>query len=180
MSAAPRPPRPSRWTASEVAARGRRRAPRCAPDARWPRPRPIAEVVRQALARPGELRGRRADGRRGRGGTPEERDELRPALAVEDLADHVHVTGDIEIALAAAFGNGSGIVVTAGTGSVAVARDSRRRDPAPAATAGRWATKAAATRSAARRSGAVGRAADGRSPATMLTTGCWRRLGARP
>ena len=57
-------------------------------------------------------------------GRPEERDELRSALRSEDLADQIHITGDIEIALAAAFGNDPGIVVTSGTGSVAVARDS--------------------------------------------------------
>jgi N-acetylglucosamine kinase-like BadF-type ATPase len=45
---------------------------------------------------------------------------LREALA--DLAPDVQVTTDVAIALTAAFGDGPGIVVLAGTGSVAAAR----------------------------------------------------------
>ena len=87
----------------------------------------IAEVVRQALAGAGRLT---ADvlyiGAAGAGREPE-RDELRKALRAENLAPKVMVATDIEIALAAAFDDGPGIVVSAGTGSVAVGRGSRPR-----------------------------------------------------
>jgi glucosamine kinase len=80
-------------------------------------------VVRQALSAAGRLT---ADvmvvGAAGAGREPE-REELRKALRAENIATNVVVTTDIDIALAAAFGDGPGIVVSAGTGSVAVGRD---------------------------------------------------------
>src|ERR687893_392472 len=83
----------------------------------------ITEVVRRALSAAGRLT---ADvmvvGAAGAGREPE-RDELRKALRAENIAPNVVVTTDIEIALAAAFERGPGIVVSAGTGSVAVGRD---------------------------------------------------------
>ena len=83
----------------------------------------IAEVVRQALAGAGRLSGDVLFvGAAGAGREPE-RDELRKALRAENLAAAVVVATDIEIALAAAFDEGPGIVVSAGTGSVAVGRD---------------------------------------------------------
>ena len=83
----------------------------------------IAEVVRQALAAAGRLSGDVLYvGAAGAGREPE-RDELRKALRSENLATTVVVATDIEIALAAAFDEGPGIVVSAGTGSVAVGRD---------------------------------------------------------
>ena len=83
----------------------------------------IAEVVRQALAGAGRLTGDVLYvGAAGAGREPE-RDELRKALRTENLATTVAVTSDIEIALTAAFDEAPGIVVSAGTGSVAVGRD---------------------------------------------------------
>src|SRR5688572_7084486 len=77
----------------------------------------IAEVVRRALAERGRLAGDvLVVGAAGAGRDPE-RDELRRALRAESLADRVLVTTDIEIALAGAFEQGPGIVVSAGTGS---------------------------------------------------------------
>jgi N-acetylmuramic acid 6-phosphate etherase len=52
-----------------------------------------------------------------------EQHELRRGLAEHGLARRLEVTTDGEIALVAAFGMGPGILVSAGTGSIAYARD---------------------------------------------------------
>jgi N-acetylglucosamine kinase-like BadF-type ATPase len=52
-----------------------------------------------------------------------EQHELRRGLAEHGLARRLEVTTDGEIALVAAFGVGPGILVSAGTGSIAYARD---------------------------------------------------------
>jgi glucosamine kinase len=53
---------------------------------------------------------------------PAEQSALAAALEGCGLASRLHVTTDAEIALAAAFGDGPGIVLLAGTGSIAWAR----------------------------------------------------------
>jgi glucosamine kinase len=53
-------------------------------------------------------------------GNPVERHQVEEALA--GVADHVRVVSDGEIALQGAFGDGAGILVIAGTGSVAYGR----------------------------------------------------------
>ncbi len=128
----------------------------------------IAELVRRALGDAGRLT---ADvlvvGAAGAGREPE-RDELRAALRSEALATTIVITTDVEIALVAAFGDDVGIVVSAGTGSIAVARDQtgelhrlggygwQMGDEGSGYAIGRAAL------------GAVSRARDGRSPATAL------------
>jgi glucosamine kinase len=128
----------------------------------------IAELVRRTLAEVGR---RSADvlvvGAAGAGRSPE-RDELHAALRSEGIAHTIVITTDIEIALVAAFGDGPGIVVSAGTGSIAVARDQagelhrlggygwQMGDEGSGYAIGRAAL------------GAVSRARDGRSPATAL------------
>ena len=128
----------------------------------------IAELVRRALGETGQLA---ADvlvvGAAGAGREPE-RDELHAALRSEGIARTIVVTTDVEIALVAAFGDGAGIVVSAGTGSIAVARDSagalqrlggygwQMGDEGSGYSIGRAAL------------GAASRARDGRSPATAL------------
>jgi N-acetylglucosamine kinase-like BadF-type ATPase len=128
----------------------------------------IAELVRRALGDAGQLT---ADvlvvGAAGAGREPE-RDELYAALRSEAIARTVLVTTDVEIALVAAFGDGPGIVVSAGTGSIAVARDRsgtlhrlggygwQMGDEGSGYSIGRAAL------------GATSRARDGRSPATAL------------
>jgi N-acetylglucosamine kinase-like BadF-type ATPase len=101
-------------------------------------------------------------------GREAEREELRQALRGEALADRVIVTGDTELALTAAFGSSVGILLTAGTGSMAVARD-------PAGTIHRagglgWQMGDEGSGYSIGRAGlvAVGRASDGRGPATSL------------
>jgi len=82
----------------------------------------IGAVVREALNRAGLLR---ADvlvvGAAGVG-RANDRNELRDALRLEDLADTLRVVTDHEIAFEAAFGNGPGILLLAGTGSICVSR----------------------------------------------------------
>jgi glucosamine kinase len=129
----------------------------------------IAEVARQALAQAGHLRGDvLVVGAAGVGREPE-RGELQTALRVETLATTVVVTTDIDLALAAAFPDGPGIVVSAGTGSIAVGRDAegrRRRLGGYGWQMGDEGSGYAIGRAAL---GAVGRAVDGRSPETALT-----------
>lgn len=129
----------------------------------------IAEVVRHALAASGRLAGDVLYvGAAGAGREPE-RDELRKALRTENLAKTVVVATDIEIALVAAFDEGPGIVVSAGTGSVAVGRDrngKRYRIGGYGWQMGDEGSGYAIGRAAL---GAVSRAADGRSPRTALS-----------
>src|SRR3954463_8553568 len=129
----------------------------------------IVEVVRRALSAAGRLTGDTlVVGAAGAGRDPE-RDELRIALRNENLATSVVVTTDIEIALAAAFSDGPGIVVSAGTGSVAVGRDragKRHRMGGYGWQMGDEGSGYAIGRAAL---GAVSRAIDGRSPKTALS-----------
>jgi len=55
-------------------------------------------------------------------GRPPEQEALADAIKAAGVADRVDVRGDTEIALAAAFGDGPGILINAGTGSIAHAR----------------------------------------------------------
>src|SRR5256712_9768454 len=60
-------------------------------------------------------------GAAGAGFAPEQ-DALAAALTEAGVATRVNVRTDIEIALAAAFGDGPGMLINAGTGSIACAR----------------------------------------------------------
>lgn len=128
----------------------------------------IATLVRSALTSAGLLR---ADllvvGAAGAGREPEAGDLAR-ALRNEDMAARVHVTTDLALLLEAAFPDGPGLVLAAGTGSVAVARTAsgtieraggygwQMGDEGGGYDIGRAVLRA------------VGRAADGRGPATSL------------
>lgn len=128
----------------------------------------IAEVVRRALASIGRLRGDVLVVGAAGAGRAAEQEELQATLRGEALADRVVVTTDIEIALAAAFGDGQGIVVSAGTGSMAAGRD---RSGAVHRMGGYgWQMGDEGSGYAIGRAalGAVSRARDGRSPETAL------------
>ncbi len=129
----------------------------------------IAVVVRRALT---DARLLQADvlvvGAAGVGRDPE-RGELRDGLRNERLATRTIVTGDLDIALEAAFGSGPGIVLVSGTGSVAMART-------PAGALHRqggygWQMGDEGSGYALGRAAllAVGRARDGRGDATALS-----------
>jgi N-acetylglucosamine kinase-like BadF-type ATPase len=129
----------------------------------------IVEVVRQALSAAGRLTGDVLVVGAAGAGRDTERNELRSALRVENVAPHVVVTTDIEIALVAAFQESPGIVVSAGTGSVAVGRDQtgkRHRIGGYGWQMGDEGSGYAIGRAAL---GAVSRAVDGRSPPTALS-----------
>jgi glucosamine kinase len=55
-------------------------------------------------------------------------------IVAEIIPGEIQVVGDMEIALAAAFGGGPGVIVIAGTGSIAYGRDAKGRT----ARAGGW------------------------------------------
>jgi glucosamine kinase len=66
-------------------------------------------------------------------GRPEIADIVRNIVA-EIISGEIEVVGDMEIALMAAFGTGRGVIVIAGTGSIAFGRDAQGRT----ARAGGW------------------------------------------
>jgi glucosamine kinase len=128
----------------------------------------ITAAIRHALTDAGLLHGDvLVVGAAGVGRDPE-RTELREFLRAERLAERVVVTGDLDIALEAAFGAKPGIVLVSGTGSVAVGRTAdgalHRRggygwqmgDEGSGYALGRAALLA------------VGQARDGRGPASLL------------
>jgi len=135
----------------------------------------IAEVVRRALAETGRLTGDvLLIGAAGAGRDPE-REELRKAMRGESLADRVVVTTDIEIALAGAFAEGPGIVVSAGTGSISVGRDRTGRRSRVGGYGWQMGDEGSGYAMGRAALGAVSRAHDGRSPRTALSD---RVLGA--
>jgi len=129
----------------------------------------IADVARRALSAAGRIRGDVLVVGAAGAGRPAEQGELQSALRGEGMADTVIVTTDIAIALEGAFGEGPGIVVSAGTGSVAVGRDAAgvlHRMGGYGWQMGDEGSGYAIGRAAL---GAVSRAWDGRSPETQLT-----------
>jgi N-acetylglucosamine kinase-like BadF-type ATPase len=129
----------------------------------------IAEVVRLALAGAGRLTGDLLYvGAAGAGREPE-RDELQKALRGENVAPRVVVATDIEIALAAAFDEGPGIVVSAGTGSVAVGRDRSGKQHRIGGYGWQMGDEGSGYAIGRAALGAVSRAVDGRSPRTALS-----------
>ena len=132
--------------------------------------RVISDVVREALARAGEAPPAYAltVGVAGGGSAPV-RSRLRDVLLDLGVASEVHVVSDVEVAAYDAFGDGAGILLVAGTGSIAWGRGpggrrervggwgSRVGDEGSAFDIGRSALRAAA------------RGRDGRAEVTPLT-----------
>ena len=83
----------------------------------------ILEVARRAATQAGVSlpAGGALVGAAGAGRAPE-REALEAAISAAGVAARVAVRGDVEIALASAFGKGPGVLVNAGTGSIAYAR----------------------------------------------------------
>jgi glucosamine kinase len=129
----------------------------------------IIEVVRGALSDAGRLTGDvLVVGAAGAGRAPE-REELRTAIRSENIVSSVVVTTDIEIALAAAFADGPGIVVSAGTGSVAVGRDQSGKRHRIGGYGWQMGDEGSGYAIGRASLGAVSRAVDGRSPPTALS-----------
>lgn len=101
-------------------------------------------------------------------GRENERSELQSALESEEIAPSVIVTTDAAIALADAFGEGTGILLTAGTGSIAFGRG----PTGSTARAGGWGPaigdEGSGTWIGRRALGVVTASADGREPETAL------------
>lgn len=111
-------------------------------------------------------------------GRPEERDALRDAVSRVGLAERVEVTTDAAIALESVFHTMPGILVNAGSGSIAYARD-------PAGVVWRlgglgWQLGDEGGGYALARAAlsAVGKAADGRGPGTALSSAITTAVGA--
>ncbi len=84
----------------------------------------LAETARRAAAQAGrDLPVERAVVGAAGAGRSQEQAELEAALVEAGVARQVRVLADGEVALATAFGTGPGILVNAGTGSIAYARD---------------------------------------------------------
>jgi N-acetylglucosamine kinase-like BadF-type ATPase len=84
----------------------------------------IADTARRALAQAGvEAPADRAVIGAAGAGRAQEQDALAAAVREAGVARVVRVLPDGEVALAAVFGGGPGIIVNAGTGSIAFARD---------------------------------------------------------
>ena len=84
----------------------------------------LTETARRAAAQAGvELPVERAVVGAAGAGRAQEQAELEAALIDAGVARRVRVLADGEVALATAFGTGSGILLNAGTGSIAYARD---------------------------------------------------------
>jgi len=84
----------------------------------------LTETARRAAAQAGvELPVERAVVGAAGAGRAQEQAELEAALIDAGVARRVRVLADGEVALATAFGTGPGILLNAGTGSIAYARD---------------------------------------------------------
>ena len=84
----------------------------------------LSETGRRAAAQGGvDLPVERALVAAAGAGRAQERTELEAALVQAGLARRVRVMADGEVALSTAFADGAGIIVSAGTGSIAYARD---------------------------------------------------------
>jgi len=84
----------------------------------------LAETARRAAAQAGlDLPVERAVVGAAGAGRAQEQAELEAALVEAGVARRVRVLADGEVALATAFGAGPGILINAGTGSIAYARD---------------------------------------------------------
>jgi glucosamine kinase len=129
----------------------------------------IAETVRLALAGTGRLTGDVLYVGAAGAGRATEREELRRLLRGENLAHTVVVATDIEIALTAAFDEEPGIVVSAGTGSVAVGRDRSGKQHRIGGYGWQMGDEGSGYAIGRAALGAVSRAADGRSPRTALS-----------
>jgi N-acetylmuramic acid 6-phosphate etherase len=84
----------------------------------------LAETARRAAAQAGiELPADRALVGAAGAGRAQEQAELAAALRETGVVRRVHVVADGEVALTTAFERGAGVIVNAGTGSIAYARD---------------------------------------------------------
>ena len=139
----------------------------------------IADLARSALEQAGGGRAASLCCGLAGAGRPQEREAVRVALALEHVADEILVVGDAEAAMVDAFPDGEGVLLVAGTGSIAWAR---RRDGTSIRVGG-WGMLLGDEGSGydigLQAMRAVARAHDGRSPATALTKPICDAAGVR-
>lgn len=131
----------------------------------------IAALVKQALAEAGAeaIKPRvLVAGVAGVGRQLEQR-ALTAALEDLDLADDVIVEGDGDIALADAFGDGAGIILISGTGSIAHGRSPNRVKARCGGWGPAFGDEGSGSWIGRKALAIVASAADGREPATALT-----------
>ncbi|MGE5927136.1 MAG: N-acetylglucosamine kinase [Gemmatimonadota bacterium] len=129
----------------------------------------IADTVRRALSAAGALQGDvLVVGAAGAGRATEAR-ELQQALRAESVARAVVVTTDIAIALEGALGAEAGIVLAAGTGSIAIARDGTGATIRAGGHGWQMGDEGSGYAIGRAALGAVSRAADGRGAETTLS-----------
>lgn len=128
----------------------------------------LADLARPLLLRDGSVR---ADafviGASGAGREAEQR-ELHDAMERQRLAWRVHVTSDAELARAAAFAGGPGVLLIAGTGSIALARDEGGAERRVGGLGWRMGDQGSACWLGTRALEAVGQMHDGLGPVTHL------------
>lgn len=129
----------------------------------------IADIVRRALSAAGELRGDVLVVGAAGAGRPEEARELQQSLRGEGIAATVVVTTDIAIALEGALGGGAGVVLSAGTGSIAVGRNAAGETFRAGGYGWQMGDEGSGYAIGRAALGAVSRAADERGLATALT-----------
>lgn len=117
-------------------------------------------------------------GAAGAGRAPEQAD-LATALVAAGVAQAAEVMGDGELALLAAFGGGPGIFVTAGTGSIAYARDASGRLHRAGGFGWQMGDEGSGYWLGRRALAAAGRAQDGRDDQSTLPTRLLGVLGLK-
>lgn len=128
----------------------------------------LAEMARPLLARGRTVRADTLVVGASGAGREAERDELQQALEQQRLAWRVVVTTDGELARAAAFGGAPGVLLIAGTGSIAVARDGNGNNRRVGGLGWRMGDQGSAYWIGARALQAVGAMHDGLGSATRL------------
>lgn len=131
----------------------------------------IAAVVQEAMTEAGvaDVTPRVLSAGIAGAGREAERDALRHALLEHELASELLVQTDAQIALDDAFGDGPGILLAAGTGSIAVGRSPAGRSARAGGFGPVIGDEGSATWLGHRALATVCAASDGREPETSLT-----------
>ncbi len=106
-------------------------------------------------------------------GRDRHRNALHAALAEQQIAQKLHVTTDAVVALESAFPAAAGVVLIAGTGSIAYARDPAGKVCRVGGHGPRFGDEGSAFSLASGAIGAALRAHEARGPATVLEQALW-------
>ncbi|MES2124046.1 MAG: BadF/BadG/BcrA/BcrD ATPase family protein [Gemmatimonadota bacterium] len=128
----------------------------------------LAELARPLLHRAGSVRADAFVVGASGAGRSQEQAELQLALERQRLAWRIQVTSDAELARAAAFAGGAGVLLIAGTGSIALSRDGAGQERRVGGRGWRMGDQGSAHWIGLRALEAVGAMHDGLGPATRL------------